>query len=487
MKMKKVSLVLVTILIVVLLSSGFCLVAYQAYQSQQEEQQAETEPKYDYETFADYTKVAAFESVPVLWKEGCKINEAYEYGQGHYTISVTGVTMADYEEYLVSLEEKGFKKHSDNGEEGMEGYVYTASFTKGDITVTVYHIVKHETTYIMAGKNSKLSDRLIYQESYLDGVTDGAKTTVHLMELSDNGNSFVIQLKNGHFIVEDGGNKSDAPYLLDYLESLTPEGQKPVVEAWFISHAHSDHIGAIQEIMNRPQDASRIYVEGIYFVDPSATVQQKVFPDTDLSSSVWSSMNASVAFKQEDGSVTKTYRPSMGQRYYFCDISIDIVLTLDQIIEEAYYSADFNDTSTWLMHHIEGQRFLHAGDAAVTTTKIAMDMFEQEYFELDVFSVLHHGINVYDYFTGYCTIKTLLYTNRTVGSLYTATTHAKVEENVRLQESALESLSHGNGTVVLTFPYRVGTSKTMPACDWRYTNGEREHYIWDVVGGRKEE
>jgi hypothetical protein len=139
------------------------------------------------------------------------------------------------------------------------------------------------------------------------------------------------------------------------------------------------------------------------------------------------------------------------------------------------------------MHHIEGQRFLHAGDAGETTTRLAMDMFEKDFFELDVFSVLHHGINVYDYFTDYCTVKTLLYTNRTVGSLYTATTYAKLTQNEHLQKSALESLSHGNGTVVLTFPYKVGTAKTMPPCDWRYTNGERVHYIWDVVGGRKEE
>ena len=486
MKMRKKSWIFLTILIVILLSSGIVLVATQA-SKKEKKSKGTNQSAQGYETFSSYTGVNEFETIPVLFKNGCKVSDAYEYGKGHYTINVSGTTKTDYDEYLVTLEENGFKKHSDNGENGMEGYVYTSSYTKDDLVVTVYHIVKYEATYITVSKKSNLSDRLIYQDAYMDGVDADAKTTVHLMELNDNGNSYVIQLKNGHFIVEDGGNEVDAPYLLDYLESLTPEGEKPVVEAWFISHAHADHIGAIRNIMNNAAYANRIYVEGVYYVDPSNDVQQRVFPKENQSSEIWFALNANTAFKQADGSVTKFYRPTMGQRYYFCDISIDIVLTIDQILEDAYYTADFNDTSTWLMHNIEGQRFLHAGDAGVTTTKIAMDLYEKEYFELDVFSVLHHGINVYDYFTDYCDIKTLLYTNRSVGSLYTATVHAKVNENAYLQESALESLSHGNGTVVLSFPYSVGSSKTMEPCDWRYNNGEREYHIWDVVGGRKVE
>ena len=136
------------------------------------------------------------------------------------------------------------------------------------------------------------------------------------------------------------------------------------------------------------------------------------------------------------------------------------------------------------MHMIEGQKFLHAGDAGVMTTRVAIDFYDKEYFTLDVFSVLHHGINVYNNFTDYCDIKTLLYTNRTVGSLYTATNLTKKAENAHLQESALESLAHGEGTIVLTFPYKVGTAKTMEPCDWRYHDGKRPHKIWDVLSGR---
>ena len=113
-----------------------------------------------------------------------------------------------------------------------------------------------------------------------------------------------------------------------------------------------------------------------------------------------------------------------------------------------------------------------------------MDFYDKDYFKLDVFAVLHHGINVYNYFTDFCTVKTLLYTSRNLGSLYTATWAARVNENEYLKKSVQESLTHGNGTVVLTFPYAIGESETMPPCDWRYNDGVRDGRIWDVINGR---
>jgi hypothetical protein len=242
--------------------------------------------------------------------------------------------------------------------------------------------------------------------------------------------------------------------------------------------------------MSDQESMNRIYVEGVYFVDPSREVQEMIFEDVSLNTAIWFVKNAPTSFKKPDGTPCDFYRPTLGERYYFGDISIDIVLTMDQIMADAYYEAeytrDFNDTSTWLMHNIEGQTFLHAGDAAETTTQMAMDFYEEEYFDLDVFAVLHHGINVFDYFTDYCTLNTILYTSRNLGSMYTATFAERPEENAHLKEVAKECLSHGTGTVVLTFPYTIGTAKTMEPCDWRYDNGVRNGKIWDVIGGRSQ-
>lgn len=467
MKNKKITIVILAVILFLLLGGTLLVVLLQA---NSQKSGGENEGAIAKEgTFGELTESEILFDVPVMENEDVSIGTAVDYGQGTYIIDINGTSVEDYKNYLVTLEENGYEKHSDNGEEGMEGYIYTASFRKDDLTLTVTHIVKMDKTYVSACNELPLSEHLNYSDEYVANVSADAKTKVHMPELNWNGNSFIIQLKNGHFVVEDGGNEEDAPYLLDYLESLVPEGEKPVIEAWFISHAHSDHYGAMKSIINNPEYASRIYVEGIYYVPLSDAMISTFTSEKSLTTSMFYVLRAANAFKTESGTIPKLYRPQPGQRYYFCDMTIDIPLTADLFTKDTWHTADLNDSSTWLMHNIEGQRFLHAGDAGIGATKLGMMLYDREYFDVEVFSVLHHGINAYDYFTDYCTIDTLLYTSFRVGSIYEPSSkYAMVEGNKHLQESALESVSHGEGTVVLTFPYTVGSYEKLPACDWRY-------------------
>lgn len=63
------------------------------------------------------------------------------------------------------------------------------------------------------------------------------------------GNSYVMRTSGGKVIVMDGGYADEAFTLRGFLGALGNE-----VEAWFISHPHEDHLGALHEIMLNPQD-----------------------------------------------------------------------------------------------------------------------------------------------------------------------------------------------------------------------------------------
>jgi beta-lactamase superfamily II metal-dependent hydrolase len=63
------------------------------------------------------------------------------------------------------------------------------------------------------------------------------------------GNSYVFRMSNGKVVVMDGGVKDETPYLRGFLAALGNE-----VEAWFISHPHDDHMGALNEILKDPRD-----------------------------------------------------------------------------------------------------------------------------------------------------------------------------------------------------------------------------------------
>lgn len=464
---KKATFIALVALLVVLLTGTFLVILLQLA-GQETETQAEVK---DITMFSAYTDIEAFKDVPAMVTEQGKIEDAMDYGSEDYLINVAGATTEEYTAYLGTLETAGFTKHSDNGEYDISENIMTASYTKDNVTVTVSHIIQKDHTYIDVSLDLPLSDHLLNKAEYTEGLSADAKTKLHLVQMNYSGNSFVIQLKNGHFVVEDGGTKIEAPYLLDYLESLTPEGEKPVIEGWFITHAHNDHSGAMGEIAMNSMYNKRIYVEGVYFVEPSAQhlAYLTLQPGTQENYNI---TRAYQLFKTQSGEAPQLYRPQLGQVYRFCDVTIDVALTLEQIDLEAYENKDFNDTSTWLMHHIEGQKFLCGGDSRYAGQSIVMSIYNQEYFDVDVFASLHHGINTYNYFIDYCNVDTLLYTSFRAGSIYNdGTWRAALAGNKHLRESVKEYYHYGDGTVVLTFPYELGTAEILESFDWRYTGG----------------
>lgn len=478
MNKKKLTVGILIGLIVVLLS-GALLVVFLGNWGQKEQQASE---EIDLTMFSAYTDVDVFQNVPVMVGESIKYGLVEDYGNSHYLADVNGTTVEEYMNYLSTLEKAGFKKHSQSKEGDVEGYVMTSAFTKGDLTLVVAHMVQLDKTYISAKEGLSLSDHLIYNEESVKGIASDAETTLHMLELNDNGNSFVIQLKNGHFIMIDGGIKADAPYLLDYLEELAPGDEKPVIEAWFITHAHGDHNGALNAIATNDKYNSRVIVDGIYYNEPSsATARELKFTE---SGEALVTTTAYSKFKSQSGETAKYYRPQIGQRYYFCDVELDICFTQEQIPPDTYYSADYNDTSLWMMFYIEGQKVLCAGDANLTGMRKVMYSYDKSYFDVDVFTVLHHGINVYDFFTDFCTAKTALYTSFRMGSVYTDGTWREAKEaNIYLQEAVLESYHRGDGTVVLTFPYEVGTANILAPLKWEYNTpaGQPKRTDWDAL------
>ena len=80
--------------------------------------------------------------------------------------------------------------------------------------------------------------------------------TVAQLELTDGtgGMSYVVTLKDEGFIIIDGGMGNNyyskhSSTLFDYLFSRTPNGQKPVILGWFVTHFHNDHVENTSEFL----------------------------------------------------------------------------------------------------------------------------------------------------------------------------------------------------------------------------------------------
>jgi hypothetical protein len=304
----------------------------------------------------------------------------------------------------------------------------------------------------MASKELPLSEHLVYDETSAKKTVDDAKTKIYFPQLNSHiGLSAIIQLKNGNFVIHDGGTRKDAEQLVSLLEKLTPDGQKPIVEGWFLSHSHFDHVGALASIAIDKGLSSRIYVEGLYFFAPS----EQDFGDYEEYPNVKLLSYALKGFTNTEDMNTPVYRPQFGQRYYFSDLVIDISVTMEMAPYASHEVVSYNDLSVYMMHYIDGQKFFTTGDGDHATQKMAMKVYGESYFDVEVYMVPHHAINVYNYFTDYCIIDTAIYPRNGVKS------DVAPEENKYLVSKVKEAYSREDGIVVLTFPYTVGTAEIL--------------------------
>ena len=388
--------------------------------------------------------------------------EARDCGAGNFIKTAENADKADYDALLAALERDGWKKQYDNGA-GLADVMFTALFEKDTRTLSALYIAPSRRLCVTVGEGAApVSPYLTDDPARRKGFLPGLRTSLHLLEMWHFGNSFVIRLKNGHFLISDGGTRNETPYLVEYLESLTPAGEKPVIEGWFISHGHADHCGVLIELGLEENWGRRIVVEGVYFSEPSTTMLSLDPGGLGIMGLIH---RMSRYVHTSSGAPTPFYRLHTGERYWFADLTVDVLLTQELIPFETC-TGDLNDTSSWLLLTIEGQKVLIAGDGDKSGMRLLMENYPSEYMTLDVMGVLHHGWNTRDEFTDFCSVKTALFT------CYGAVPPSKKEQNDYLKSKVEEWYAWGDGTVALTFPYRVGEAVRMPPFDWKYHRGE---------------
>ena len=399
-----------------------------------------------------YDAEKVYEGVPMTGLDSDV--DASDYGADNYVKHFENKSQMDYNAYLSVLKDNGYSRFSESSV-GTENKVYNAVYTKGEQVLTVTYIQKQETLYLSATYNLPLSEHLNYNASYIAENTPGAVTKLHMLKLKNFGNSFIIELKNGHFIVSDGGMNGEMESFIQYIKSLVPAGEKPVIEAWFISHAHVDHAGLLRVMAQSEKWRDEVYVEGIYYNEPNELVQAL---DPGTVADVALIRRAAECLKTESGTHPQLYRTQTGQVYYFNDISVGVVAAQEQIPFENY-SGDFNDSSTWLMLNVGNQKCLLGGDGDLGGMKFIMNSYDADYLDLDVFTLLHHGYNTWDNFTNFIKrIDTVLVTDA-VGkdSIYST------NGNANLRNKSKEWIAWGDGTKILSFPYTVGSYRSLPS------------------------
>ena len=190
-------------------------------------------------------------------------------------------------------------------------------------------------------------------------------------------NSFIITTEDKKVIVIDGGLKNDAENLINHLKDIT--GKKtPHIDAWFLSHAHLDHIDAFTEIVaNRP---GALDFDRIYYNFPSAQYFEHHEPN--------------------DAHTVKEFYallPRFADKA--CVVSQSDVYTVGDAVFEILYSPDpdfshnaINNSSIVFRMSLGGKTVIFLGDLGIEGGKKLLRL-HGENLKSDYCQMAHHGQN----------------------------------------------------------------------------------------------
>lgn len=202
----------------------------------------------------------------------------------------------------------------------------------------------------------------------------GAELTLLAPATSGQNLSCVIQSKSGSVIVVDGGLREDADHL---VETIQAKGGR--VSAWLITHPHSDHIGALTDILNR--NPIPIEIDNIYY----SFLERDTYERGENMGRMADYDNLMAAFARVPAE--KLHTPlDKGQTIQVDEITINVMNLPFRSL-----SNTFNNSSVAYRLDVNGRRILFLGDMGWDAGQNLLAKNKPEDLKADVVQMAHHG------------------------------------------------------------------------------------------------
>lgn len=348
------------------------------------------------ETYSAYGNLAASsEAIPKSRKGDAALKSVVPCGEGNRMATFEGFTDAAYQEYIKVLATDGFSCYSEHENAGNRFSVYT----KGNTQVTLYWYPTRQIFKVIYGTKGYLPatekgtvaslctpsitqlGRLAADESaqMVDGVfANGAPGMCYILRLSD-----------GRYIIIDGGpvdkEGKDKKALYDFLMANKPATmEKPVIAAWFITHAHVDH--------------TELAVHFISTYSKQVEVEVVAYNFPDFSSiSIKEDVNALLPNAGSFKATVRAYLPQAktlilhtGQTFWVGDAQIEMLYTQENYTPNTFPTA--NHTSTAFRILLGGKSILILGDCEQDICNNLAEVYGKN-LKSDILQVTHHGVN----------------------------------------------------------------------------------------------
>ena len=288
-------------------------------------------------------------------------------------------TEADYEAYVEKLRENGLKiteyTMENNRYALCEGYYNTfyVSYLANTNTVKVYAEV--------AGLNNY--PELSTAKNYESGYAKFWQLNVDCLGSRQNGGmSYLFQAVDGTFVVIDGGynTEKEADQLYNLMKANVPEGDTPVIAAWYISHLHGDHIGGLFAFADKYADeidVQSFYYHFDYKGSPSASKPQM---QDYMSRGLW---HDAIHYA----------RLHSGMNFNIKGIKVEVFYTVEDIYPTTAESYEFNNTSMVIRTTVgaEKRTVMFLGDIMRLASDYIVENFTSASLKSDFVQFSHHG------------------------------------------------------------------------------------------------
>lgn len=215
-------------------------------------------------------------------------------------------------------------------------------------------------------------------------VTDG-DYECSIVQFKDNSNvngmSYVIQLKDGSYIVYDGSYTGQARKLQKYLTDNYKGEGKPIIRAWILTHSHNDHYPTFRTFANKMSATATVeHVILAPLNDGNYTMNEE---ELYLSDGVHEDI------KKLKGA--KTVYAHTGMEFTFCNLKLEILMTADDIYKANAQGNNFNNTSIVSRLYDESYSALFLADIGIQGSTLAAEIYG-DYLKSNVCQVSHHGV-----------------------------------------------------------------------------------------------
>ena len=333
----------------------------------------------------------------ILPKEGCLKDMIYyktiagqsfpmgSIGKSDLRFRIQNTTEEECREYALSLEQSGYRKHTEKQISAGSKYPYNINlyyeYQNDKNNIFIFWDSAIHTVFITVEPLSALPTRERVSKNEACGLP-----TFTQLQLQRSGMCYIVQLESGEFIVVDGGKYEEKACLrlYEFLKENSLNGL-PCVALWIFTHSHDDHISLATKFLNEYKDKVTI----------KAFAYQ--FPDCDkieVAMESLSEMKGEIAdFEQ---AIEKCYPNATiytlhtGQSYFYDGVEIEVLYSLDDTYPHAYLS--FNDTSSALRMKFKNEKtVLLLGDCMNEACKKMAHTYG-DYLKSDILQVSHHGL-----------------------------------------------------------------------------------------------